>query len=110
MRELNFRSSRKNYLPVIFEDNNKILVKTPTKGLVEKLTTLSEMFGSLEEDMANIEAIDAVYELAAEVMSNNAGKKEITSEYLEEMLDLQDILTFFDEYSILINSLNEVKN
>lgn len=110
MRELNFRSSRKNYLPVIFEDNNKILVKTPTKGLVEKLTTLSEMLGSLEEDMANIEAIDAVYELAAEVMSNNAGKKEITSEYLEEMLDLQDILTFFDEYSILINSLNEVKN
>ena len=68
------------------------------------------MLGSLEEDMANIEAIDAVYELAAEVMSNNAGKKEITSEYLEEMLDLQDILTFFDEYSILINSLNEVKN
>lgn len=110
MRELNFRSSRKSYLPVTFEDNNKIMVKTPTKGLMEKLTTLSESFGSLEEDMANTEAIDAVYELAAEVMSNNVGKKEITSEYLEDMLDLQDILTFFDEYSKLINSLNEVKN
>ena len=48
MRELNFRSSKKNYLPVVFEDNTKILVKTPTKGLVERLATLSESLGELE--------------------------------------------------------------
>jgi len=43
-------------------------------------------------------------------MSNNVGKKEITSDYLEEMLDLQDILMFFDEYTKLIDGINEIKN
>lgn len=110
MRELNFRSSKKSYLPVVFEDNTKILVKTPTKGLVERLTTLSESIEEIESSANSSEALGAVFALASEVMSNNVGKKEITSEYLEEMLDLQDIMTFFDEYAKLIDGINEIKN
>ncbi len=110
MRELNFRSFKKNYLPVVFEDNTKILVKTPTKGLVERLATLSESLGELEHSANSSEALGTVFELASQVMSNNVGKKEITSDYLEEMLDLQDILMFFDEYTKLIDGINEIKN
>lgn len=110
MRELNFRSSKKSYLPVVFEDNTKILVKTPTKRLVERMTTLSESLEAVESSANSSEALEAVFAIASEVMSNNVGNKEITSEYLEEMLDLQDIMTFFDEYTKLIDGINEIKN
>ncbi|MCX4377359.1 MAG: hypothetical protein OSJ61_14445 [Lachnospiraceae bacterium] len=110
MRELNFSTSKKNFLPVVFDDNNKILVKTPTKGIVEKLTSMSDILSDLQSNADNIEALETLYEVAAEIMSNNVAKKEITSEYLEDMLDMQDIIVFFDEYSKMLNSITKSKN
>lgn len=77
---------------------------------MERLATLSESLGELEHSANSSEALGTVFELASQVMSNNVGKKEITSDYLEEMLDLQDILMFFDEYAKLIDGINEIKN
>ncbi len=56
------------------------------------------------------DTLPTVYEVAAEIMSNNVAKKEITSEYLEDMLDMQDIIVFFDEYSKMLNSITKSKN
>lgn len=93
---LDFTKTKKRFLNVKLVDGTEIMVRMPTKKVFDSLISLQENLNSLELD--NTEQIKFVYDLTAEIMSNNLQSKKIDSEYIAEMLDIEDIQIFFLEY------------
>lgn len=106
--------AKKQLLTITFIDGNKILVKTPTKKIMDSLLALKSDFETVEEhgeeNEASAEALNEIYEICASIMSNNIGQKKIEVDYLSEVLDLEDLIIFFESYTEFVNELNKVKN
>lgn len=93
---LDFTKTKKRYLSVKLIDGTTIMVRMPTKRVFDLLVDLEENLASLELD--NKEQIEFVYNLTAEILSNNLQNKKIDSEYIAQMLDIEDIQIFFLKY------------
>lgn len=107
MKTLDFNKTKKKFFKVILpdEEQTEILVSTPTKSIMEEVTTLQAQLTTVEED----EVIDRLYEVCAGIMSRNKEGKEITVEILK-CLDLEDLTLFLASYLQFINELAETKN
>lgn len=110
MNTLNFNSVKRAYLTITLpdKDNTVLSVATPTKSLYEALVELERKLKTNNGDMAQI--LDDMYEVTAQIMSNNKEHIEITKKYLEECLEFGDILIFFNAYLAFIDSIKESKN
>lgn len=108
MKNLNFNSLTKKYLTVTLNDekNTTILVQSPTKKVMDYLIEMDKN----ASDENSIEQIDSLYYICAEIMSRNMSKTKITKEYLEETLDIEDVITFFRTYLDFINLQTKGKN
>lgn len=115
-RQLDFSAmkAKKQLLTITFIDGEKILVKTPTKKIMDSLLALDEDFKIVDEhgeDSVNSkEALDEIYSICASVMSNNIGQKKIEVDYLSDVLDLEDLIIFFESYTAFVNDLKSIKN
>lgn len=121
-RTLDFHKAKKTFLTVTLPDDEKILVRNPTKKIMDLMKELGEDFKALQDatnaglssdevSEENYEALNRVYEMTARIMSNNVARKQITVEYLEDLLDLEDLIVFFSAYTDFINTLQDsVKN
>lgn len=112
--EINFTNAKKSFLTLTMPDDSKILVRTPNKKIMDSLTDLGEDFKALDaegENADNREAVNRIYQACAEIMSNNIQRKSITVEYLEDLLDIEDLILFFQSYTDFIQALElNVKN
>ncbi|MDD2952496.1 MAG: hypothetical protein PHC95_04945 [Parabacteroides sp.] len=77
---------------------------------MDNLVNLGKSFEEVEEDATNTDALEEIYSICAEIMSNNIAKKPITVEYLSDVLDLEDLSIFFNAYIEFVGDLNSVKN
>lgn len=106
--------AKKQLLTITFIDGNKILVKTPTKHIMDDLLNLKTDFETVEsqgeDNEASAQALDEIYTICASIMSNNIGQKKIEVDYLSEVLDLEDLIIFFESYTDFVNELSQTKN
>lgn len=109
---LNFNNVKKRYLTVTLPDEQKtmLMIGTPTKAIMDNLILLKSGIEALEEDETNPEALDDLYNACAKIMSRNKSGIKITTEYLSELFDFEDILLFFSTYMNFLSELTNVKN
>lgn len=93
---LDFTKTKKKFLNVKLIDGNTVMVRMPTKKIFDELIDLEDNLRNL--DMGNREQIEEVYNITARVLSNNLQNKEISSEYLSEIFDVEDISILFSSY------------
>lgn len=110
---LNFNTAKKQYLTVTLPDekNTTIMVCMPTKSLFEELDSIKQGFVSADNTAESLDqALGDLYDLVARIMSRNKGGVKITKEDLENCLDFEDIILFFQSYLTFVNSVKASKN
>ena len=106
---LDFNKAKKNYFTVILNDEKKtkLALMTPTKRLLtELINTLPELNGNTPTD----EDVNTLYEFTARLMSRNKTGQQVTAEYLAEILDFEDLVTFFTAFTDFITEAANQKN
>ena len=108
MPELNFNNTAKKYLRITLKDKNKtvINVSNPSKKLLKELINVDKMIKN--ENIEEEEQIGILYELCAKILSRNKESLNINKDLLEDILDIEDIITFFKAYLEFINT--QIKN
>ena len=113
MKKLDFNALEKPVLELTLKDEAKTVVRAtaPTEELVERLTAAA---GELKEvmDKGNSEAIRAMFELIADLMSCNLDNLTFTAEELRDKynMKLYDAAVFVKVYLEFIQELNSAKN
>ena len=111
-KTLDFNALKKPTLPLVMQDEQrtKILVSTPTQGLVEQLEAAGPEFAML--DGGDVEGIKAAYDLAARLMSCNLSSIQVTAEDLRDKykLNLYDLMLFFRAYNDFLAEIESAKN
>ncbi len=103
---LDFTKSVKQHFPVNMIDNQTIRVRMPTKRVFAALIELQDKLTKLVTLNSNISAqLDEIYGLCATILSNNLDQKEISSDYLSDLLDLEDLRIFYKAYADFVNSV-----
>jgi len=100
---LDFTQSAKRYLAVNLIDNQRIRVRMPTKKVFDALLGLKDHLTSLTTDDGG--QLSEIYDLIAIVLSNNLEHQPVTSAYLAELLDIEDVQTFFQGYMAFISEV-----
>lgn len=100
-------------LPLVMRDDRRteIVVTLPTEGLVEELQNLGpHMTEMLQENES--EAIPAIYDLAARLISCNRAGLQVTAEDLRDKyrLNLEALVVFYNVYLDFIGEINKAKN
>lgn len=111
-KPLNFNNVKKQFLTVTLADEKKttLMIGTPTKAIMDDLVLLQESLETLTDDETNTEATNDLYNACARVMSRNKAGVKITTEYLAEIFDFEDILIFFNAYMDFISEIADSKN
>lgn len=105
-KSLNFKTIKKSYLTVTLFDGTVLAIGTPTKKVYDDLKTMDELINNSDD----VDAMDELYRVSAAIMSRNKSKKKITSEYLEELMDFEDIIIFYNAYLEFVSELSNQKN
>ena len=112
-KTLDFNALKKPTLPLVMQDEQrtKILVSTPTQGLVEQLEAAGPEFEAVFES-GDVEGIKAAYVLAAQLMSCNLSGIKVTAEDLRDKfkLNLYEIMLFFGAYNDFLAEIESAKN
>ena len=98
-------------LTMLYDDKTQIRVSTPNEALVSELAKVAPELESLVETNGK-EAIEAIYDLAAHLISCNRDHLTVTAEDLRNKyrLDLESMIVFFDVYVDFINEITNAKN
>lgn len=110
---LNFNRYRPPILPVQMLDNNNTVIHVvpPTVDLQEELRARQKELNTLltGEDE---EAREALFELAAKLMSCNRNMLEITPDQLRKQyrIDEEDLVVFYNAYADFLKEIENAKN
>lgn len=109
-KTLDFTTRKKEYLTVKLNDDKKtvLMIGTPTKAILSEFIAMNEKID--EDGGADAEAINDLYHVCAKVMSFNKGGIHITSDYLSDFFDIEDVMIFFNAYSEFMASVTKGKN
>lgn len=105
---LDFRKVPKKFLNVTLIDGKVILVRMPTKRIFDILINLQNNLSALKLD--DKEQVSYVYDLTAEILSNNLKNEKIDSDYLAGLLDVEDIQILFKSYVNFVTGFTNVPN
>ena len=107
-KALNFKKVKKSFLPVTFNDEveTTIFVGTPTKAIMSELSQLQESIDDVEDDTN----IDDLYDACAKIMNRNKTGFVVTTDFLADRMDFEDIKIFFAAYMNFIDEVIRSKN
>lgn len=110
MTSLDFRKTKKNYLKVTLNDDaeTNLSIMQPTKELFERMVAMSEEVANISG--SDLEALDEVYGVCAELMSRNREGLIVSKSNLESTLDFEDIVMFLQAYSAFVAGIVHGKN
>lgn len=118
---VNFQKSKRNYMVLTFDDEcevdgkikeiEKVLfVGMPKKRVFTALMDMQDIVEKkneaqtqAEENEANREVIDELYELTAEILSNNKNGEKITVDWVDDYLTIDEIKDFLTQYAMFAN-------
>lgn len=119
--KVNFQKAKRNYMVLTFDDERMtdgkketfervIQVGMPKKRVFTALMGMQELMdkrnGAQTEGQkheADREIIDGLYELVAQILSNNLKGEAVTTEWVEEQFSVDEIREFFTEYVKFVN-------
>lgn len=112
---LDFRKAVKQYMKLTLIDGKEIEICKPSKAIFNLFKTLSESFKALESaeisETDSWDLLDTIYEICSKIMSHNRKREDISVEYLENTLDVDDLKLFFESYMAFVNDhLETAKN
>lgn len=112
-KTLDFNTIIRPTLPLVMRDENhtEITVTAPTEALVEELQDIGPELGKILGDNSP-QSIEAVYSLAARLISCNRNGLQVTAEDLrgKYKLNLEAMLIFYNVYLDFINEIKNAKN
>lgn len=104
------REVEKDGKTVVEEYERTIQVGMPKKRVFHALMDMQEIMGKkgeaqtdAEKNEADREAIDELYELTAQILSNNLKGEKITAEWVDEQLSIEEIEEFLTQYAKFAN-------
>lgn len=110
---LDFNVHRPNILPVRLMDKKQTLINLvpPTLDLQEELEGHRDQLRVLL-GQDNDEMVEALYDLAAKLMSCNRNYKKFTGEQLRTTyrMDVEDLAVFYLQYSAYLEEIEHAKN
>ena len=108
-KQFNFNTLKKRYMTVVLPDEKKtvLLVGMPTKNIFDEFIKIQD---AGRESETAVEALELLYSMCAKVLNNNKGGIKITTEYIEDNFDMDDIMALIEAYSEFIGEVNNVKN
>lgn len=109
-KTIDFTARKKPYINVKLADETVLMIGTPTKAIMTDLIALKSNLETVKEGENTEEAINGLYEACARVMSLNKAGKKITAEYLSELMDIEDIMYFFNAYMEFVVEVSDTKN
>ena len=111
-KSLNFNNMKKQYLAVTLADEKAttLLIGMPTKAIMTDLILLQSAIETVNETDTNAGTADDLYAACAKVMSRNKAGVKITTEFLSELFDFEDIMIFFNAYMNFIHEVTNQKN
>lgn len=119
--KVNFQKAKRNYMVLTFDDEREvdgkieeyertIMVGMPKKRVFTALMDMQEITDKrddaqtkTEKNEANREIIDELYELTAQVLSNNLKGEKITTEWVEDQLSIDEIKELLTQYAKFAN-------
>lgn len=111
---LDLTKIKKAYLPVRLPDGTVINVGTPNKGMYEELTRIDPILASLKDDNLEdtLEAMEITFDYVSRIMSNNREGREITPEYVRNVLEIDGALSVMYAFADFIKAKKaaEAKN
>ena len=93
------------------EEQTKVTITIPKEGLITRMENLApDLMDTIKE--GDKEGIEAVYDMAAELISCNRDFKKFTGEELREKynMDLESAVLFFSAYMDFITDVTNEKN
>lgn len=85
------------------EEQTKLSVCVPKKEMLDNMIAIKDV----EE---NEESVNMLYEVCAELISNNREKKTYTADELKDILEFEDLLVFVQYFTDFINEVQNSKN
>lgn len=109
-KTIDFTKTKKEYLTIKLNDEKGtvLMIGTPTKKILAEFIAINDRIE--DNNGADSEAIDDLYNVCAKVMSFNKGGIKITSDYLSEFFDLEDVTIFLNAYTEFMASITNAKN
>lgn len=119
--KVNFQKAKRNYMVLTFDDERMtdgkketfervIQVGMPKKRVFTALMGMQELMDKRnvaqtegQKHEADREIIDGLYELVAQILSNNLKGEAVTTEWVEEQFSVDEIREFFTEYVKFVN-------
>ena len=119
--KVNFQKAKRNYMVLTFDDereeNGKIVefekvihVGMPKKRVFHALIDMQEIVEkkgeaqtAAEKNEADREIIDELYELTAQVLSNNLKGEKITVDWVDDQFSIEEIKEFLIQYTKFAN-------
>ena len=91
-----FNKINRSFFTVTLTDGKKLLVKMPKKGTFGKLAAVQDM--------------DTLGAIVAEALSNNLQGEKITTEYITDQYDVEEMSEFVDNYMAFVNGAKKNPN
>ena len=99
-RSFDFGKIKKSFFTTRLRDGRVLAVNMPKKRVLEMI------IGTGESEENETEFDKQVFELMAEVLSNNKNGKRITAEEVKNNFDLEDIVEYLKGYVDFVSTLN----
>lgn len=108
MKSLNFNAIPKSYFNVTLADEKQttLIIKAPTKKVLDDLLSVQEK----AKNGFDVETMDDLYVICAKVMSDNKAGIKITSDFLEDLFDFEDLVQFVNAYMEFVSEITSSKN
>ena len=100
---LDYTKFKKRFDAITLPDGTVLHLLMPKKRTLEKLMSL----GKIGEDE---DAVDEMYDTAAEILSNNMQKKHFAADEVENMFDTEELGALFEEYSEFVSGIKSDPN
>ena len=119
--KVNFQKAKRNYMVLTFDDEREengktvefekvIHVGMPKKRVFHALIDMQETMDkkgeaqtAAEKNEADRETIDELYELTAQILSNNLKGEKITVDWVDEQFSIEEIKEFLTQYTKFAN-------
>lgn len=113
MKALDLNKAKRQSFPVTMMDEKQTVFNLVMPN-AETIKRLQAIYRELPSVMNgdDPEALDACYEVAAELFSRNRMRIEVTAEELKSIysMEIEDLILFFNEYMEFIRELTKSKN
>lgn len=102
-----FNKIKRTFFNVTLKDGKKLIVKMPMKKTFEKMTVIKDIDVN-EMDPGDV--IDTIGSLCAEILSNNMNTKKVTTEYVVENYDIEEMKAFIEGYYEFVGGVKSDPN